>query len=442
MPSPYSTIWIAADSSDGGRKVPIKIAEDFLRENSVLVDETTRDIDDLLLALTNKEEENSKPLLCLRCRISRPVFFEINSLYNKFKSQYPDLEKVDMAACLLNDSGEIYLRGSPVNTSDEKKTSRKLLTWNVFQEMKDKGSRPFGVEVIQTFDAGRGASLSTWAKRKVLGNSELKKHFVSAGLLLNSPWSLIADSSTKRVKEACERFGIWGDQANDLEKLHSSYLIHYPKAKERHREKTGKNYGWEPDREFLKSLNPKQENEEKLLQLDRVIRDYINCGKNNVSIEENIEKFRNLSDVVVGDEEDNNSDNSALIKTILSILKTKALQILRGIIDADSLKWEKKPERKLVWELYSKGFSQREIASRCERGQAFVSKLLKEKQLTESIAQESALELIKLPEFCSVSQDPEDVDRMIGTLRNHLTSSEQEGDIPPLCHWIFEIINS
>jgi len=31
---------------------------------------------------------------------------------------------------------------------------------------------------------------------------------------------------------------------------------------------------------------------------------------------------------------------------------------------------------------------------------------------------------------------------MIGALRNHLISSEQEGDTPPLCQWIFEIINS
>ena len=96
----------------------------------------------------------------------------------------------------------------------------------------------------------------------------------------------------------------------------------------------------------------------------------------------------------------------------------------------------------MVWELYSKGFSQREIATRCERGQAFVSKLLKEKQLTESIAQESALELIRLPQFLSASQDPEALDRMIGALRNHLISSEQEGNTPLLCQWIFEIINS
>ena len=70
---------MAADSSDGAKEIPLKIADDFLRENSVLVDETTRDIDDLLFSLIDKGAENAEPLLCLRCRTSRPVFFEITS---------------------------------------------------------------------------------------------------------------------------------------------------------------------------------------------------------------------------------------------------------------------------------------------------------------------------------------------------------------------------
>ena len=420
---------MAADSSDGAKEVPIKMADDFLRENSVLVDDTTRDIDDLLFSLIDKGDENAEPLLCLRCRTSRPVFFEINSLHKKYKGQYSDLEKADMAAFLLNDSGDIYLRGLQVKGSDSRKTFRKRLNWDVFQEMKDKGYRPFGVEVIQTFNPERGANLSTWAQRKVLGNSELKKYFRGSGLILISPWALIADTSKRRIKEACDAYGIWGKQAKDLEELHSSYLIHYPKAKDHYRKKTGKNYGWEPDLDFLESLTPKQDSDENLRHLDRVIRNYIVCEKNifNPQVEE--EKLPCIED-------------DSLIEIITGVLKTKAFPIIKETIDADRLKWDKKPERKMVWELYSKGFSQREIATRCERGQAFVSKLLKEKQLTESIAQESALELISLPQFLSASQDPEALDRMIGALRNHLISSEQEGDTPPLCQWIFEIINS
>ncbi len=420
---------MAADSSDGAKEVPIKMADDFLRENSVLVDDTTRDIDDLLFSLIDKGDENAEPLLCLRCRTSRPVFFEINSLHNKYKGQYSDLEKADMAAFLLNDSGDIYLRGLQVKGSDSRKPFRKRLNWDVFLEMKDKGYRPFGVEVIQTFNPERGANLSTWAQRKVLGNSELKKYFRGSGLILISPWALIADTSKRRIKEACDAYGIWGKQAKDLEELHSSYLIHYPKAKDHYRKNTGKNYGWEPDLDFLESLTPKQDSDENLRHLDRVIRKYIVCEKNIFNHQFEEEKLPCIED-------------DSLIEIITGVLKTKAFPIIKETIDADRLKWDKKPERKMIWELYSKGFSQREIATRCERGQAFVSKLLKEKQLTESIAQESALELISLPQFLSASQDPEALDRMIGALRNHLISSEQEGDTPPLCQWVFEIINS
>ena len=432
---------MAADSSDGAREIPLKIADDFLRENSVLVDETTRDIDDLLFSLIDKGAENAEPLLCLRCRTSRPVFFEINSLHNKYKGQYSDLEKSDMAACLLNDSGEIYLRGSQVKGSGSRKLSRKRLNWDVFLEMKDKGYRPFGVEVIQTFNPERGANLSTWAQRKVLGNSELKKYFRGSGLILISPWALIADTSKRRIKEACDAFGIWGKQAKDLEELHSSYLIHYPKAKDHYRKKTGKNYGWEPDVDFLESLTPKQDSDENLRQLDRVIRNYIVCEKNIFKSHVEEEKLPSIYDLVGDDEDENSYEDDALIEMIKGALKKKALPIIKETIDGERLKWEKKPKRKMVWELYSKGLNQREIACRSNSSQSYVSKILKEKELTESIAQESALELISLPQFRSVSQDAESIDRMIGAFRNHLISSEQEGDTPPMCQWFFEIIN-
>ena len=431
-----------ADSPDGAREFPIKIADDFLMKNSLLCDEATRDIDDLLFTIINKSDVNAQPLLCLRCRISHPIYLKLLNLHHKYKNQYFELEKADMASILLEDSGEIHSRGSQVTDSYSRKPSRKLLNWDVFLEIENEGYRPFGVEIIQTFNPERGANLSTWAQRKVLGNSELKKYFRSSGLILISPWALIADTSTRRVKKACDAYGIWGQEAKALEQIHTSYLIHYPEAKERYRKSNGKNYGWEPDIQFLQSLIPKQDSDEQLRKLDQVIRNFIVRKKNifNLKVEE-VDKCSGLCDLVGGDNDTNNDDNEALIESIASVLNTKALPILKETIDRDSLKWEEKPERKMVWELYSQGFSQREIASRCKKGQSFVSKLLKEKQLTESIAQESALELIQLPGFRSTSKDPEAVDRMIEALRIHLTSSEQQGSRTPLCQWISEIIN-
>ena len=101
----------------------------------------------------------------------------------------------------------------------------------------------------------------------------------------------------------------------------------------------------------------------------------------------------------------------------------------------------KDPTRKLAWELYSQGLSQRDIAIQCEHKQAWVSKLLAEKSLSENIAQEAAVELIRRSEFQPLRKDPEGVDRMIEQLRNYLISSEQEETKPLLRQMINEVLN-
>mgnify|MGYP001198834375 FL=1 len=95
----------------------------------------------------------------------------------------------------------------------------------------------------------------------------------------------------------------------------------------------------------------------------------------------------------------------------------------------------------MAWELYSQGLSQRDIASRCEHKQAWVSRLLSEKNLSENIAQEAAVELIRRPEFQPVRKDPQGVDRMIEQLRNYLFSSELEEKVPLLRQMIHEVLN-
>ena len=104
-------------------------------------------------------------------------------------------------------------------------------------------------------------------------------------------------------------------------------------------------------------------------------------------------------------------------------------------------KWQKDASRKLAWELYSQGMGQREIATRCDHKQGWVSKLLEEKTLSESIAQEASLSLVRRSGFQEIRKDPQGLDRMIEQLRNHLVSSEQEGDISPLRQMVKTALN-
>ena len=71
------------------------------------------------------------------------------------------------------------------------------------------------------------------------------------GILLFSHWSLIADSSRKRIISSWERCGEGKFNSKYIIKLYESYIVNYKKAKKDFKRKYGKISGWEPDRNFL-----------------------------------------------------------------------------------------------------------------------------------------------------------------------------------------------
>ena len=258
----------------------------------------------------------------------------------------------------------------------------------------------------------------------------------SCGILLISPWALIADSTPTRVKKAWERCGDGNFVIKDIESLHNSYLSQYKQAKELYKKSTGKNSGWVPDSSFLSSLKPPQKDRNGLLAIDKAIRQYLAGTSFTRQFEEGEE-----SQIENPYRDNDEESNTELIKLIQQSLERSAKSIVKNVINADRAKWDKDPSRKKAWELYSQGLSQRDIASRCEHKQAWVSKLLSEKTLSEKIAQEAAVELIRRPEFQPVRKDPQGVDRMIEQLRNYLFSSEQEEKVPLLRQIIHEVLN-
>ena len=110
------------------------------------------------------------------------------------------------------------------------------------------------------------------------------------------------------------------------------------------------------------------------------------------------------------------------------------------MINQDKKKWDKDKSRKLAWELYIQGLSQREIAKKCEHKQSWVSKLLPEKNISESIAQESALILLRINEFSSLRNDINGIERLVESLKNHLINSELNEKRPLLKQLIKEAI--
>ena len=65
-----------------------------------------------------------------------------------------------------------------------------------------------------------------------------------------------------------------------------------------------------------------------------------------------------------------------------------SVHVANQIIKKDRTKWIKDPSRKNAWMLYGEGLSQREIASKCDHKQGWVSKLIPENKISEEIAQD------------------------------------------------------
>ena len=295
--------------------------------------------------------------------------------------------------------------------------------------------KPFTAEIISEFNSSL-SNLTTWTKNKVQGSPELKSYLKKCGILLISPWALIADSSSKRITEAWDRCGEGVFKTPYIKKLYESYIYEYKKAKAIYKEQTGKISGWHPDENFLKSLNPPQENKETLLLLDKALRKYLSAIYMPRQFENNEESQ------IQSFEEDIDDDSKInLISKIELVLRNCGEPIIKELINQDEKKWSKDKSRKLAWELYTDGLSQREIAIRCEHKQSWVSKLIPEKKISEMIAQEAAIILLRIKEFSSLKNDINGIERLVESLKNHFINAELNERRPLLKQLIKEAVD-
>ncbi len=280
--------------------------------------------------------------------------------------------------------------------------------------------KPFSAEVISEYNP-KLSNLSTWTRNKVQGNYDLKSYLKSFGLLLISPWALIADSSRSMIIKAWERCGEGQLKLNYVEKIYNSYIHKYKKAKESYKQRTGKISGWIPDEEFLISLDPPQKNTSNLLLIDKAIRQYKSGIESARSFENNEENQieNNYND-------DNDFIRKDLTQKINKTLVSFSTVMIKKIINQDKNKWGKDEARKLAWKLYGDGLSQRDIAYKCSHKQGWVSKLIPEKRIAEEIAQDAAIEILKINELNFLKKDPDGMERLIETLKNYLLNTEDK----------------
>lgn len=408
-------------SQKGGLKLNWKnldIDTSFLERYDLLNIEQDENIDNLLLQITQEEPRNKDSLMALRCKVSHSIVKKIKQIHEK----YQDSDRIninEMYVILLDDNGEDYLKILSTEKSQKASYIKKIFCWETIKFMeKNKNINPFSAEIISQFNSSL-SNLSTWTFNKVQGNNKLKSYLIKCGILLQTKWSLIADSSSRRIIEAWNRCGEGAFTSEYIKKLYDSYIKEYKKAKIIYKKEKGKTSGWQPDEEFLKSLDPPQKNTDVFDALDNALRNYL-TGVYKIEYKEDYEDFGALStEANIEDELD-----KKLIKKIESSLRNCGKPIIKELIKKDKQKWAKDKSRELCWQLYGDGLSQREIASRCEHKQAWVSKMIPEKKISESIAQETAIVLLRIEDFSDLKKDPDGIDRLVDGLRNHLINSE------------------
>ena len=186
---------------------------------------------------------------------------------------------------------------------------------------------------------------------------------------------------------------------------------------------------------FLKSLNPPQDNKETLLLLDKALRKYLSAIYTPRQFENNEESQIQSFEEDIDDDSKNN-----LISKIEITLRNCGEPIIKELISQDKKKWDKDKSRKLAWELYSQGLSQREIATKCAHKQGWVSKLLKEKNLSETIALQTLIKLSKLPIMKHLRKNPSELDKARESLRNQILNPKQYGNRSLMQYWIYEAL--
>ena len=396
--------------------------------------EVSEDFDKKLLSFTKNNPSSKDSLLALRCRVSFPIYEKVNLIHKQFSNQY-EIKLDEMLVILLDDSGDNYLRLPSELDSKKNKFIRKTFSWETILDMKNnKFIKPFSAEVISEYNP-KLSNLSTWTRNKVQGNYDLKSYLKSFGLLLISPWALIADSSRSMIIKAWERCGEGQLKLNYVEKIYNSYIHKYKKAKESYKQRTGKISGWIPDEEFLISLDPPQKNTSNLLLIDKAIRQYKSGIESARSFENNEENQieNNYND-------DNDFIRKDLTQKINKTLVSFSTEMIKKIINQDKNKWGKDEARKLAWKLYGDGLSQRDIAYKCSHKQGWVSKLIPEKRIAEEIAQDAAIEILKIKELNFLKKDPDGMERLIETLKNYLLNTENKNNVCILRNLIKEEI--
>jgi hypothetical protein len=382
---------------------------------------------DLALLKVSQAAPDPLPLLCLRCRISHALEGWLKATHSAFRQKH-GIELDAMASYGLDDDGEL--------TIPTGKDSTTAFVYAELASLPNQLLSPFSAEVLRSYDPAL-CGLPHWAKLKIQAHNDLKAYFRQHGLLLISDWALLRNSSTTRVRQACEQHLKSADTIEFLCRLHGRYGPLYDAAKVVHKQKTGKASGWHPDRLFLRELAPDDDpftTSDRLKAIAQAIRRFMTV-KASQSLDQAAEAgfepvdASTLSSSGQGDAPSPQELNALIHAALHRAMDQHMPQMLASIGKNAQL-------LRCLWAGWADGLKQRPLAERCGTSQGTVSKQLNPELQAQTIATAAAVELKRHPAFASCGQGVEAAERLVSALRNHLLDSEQEGDVAPLRRWV------
>lgn len=384
---------------------------------------------DQLLLEEARQNDDQGAFLCLRCRVSWPLEKRVSSLHRQFQSTY-GVELLELASYALDDTG-------------------RPLPYHPDPAAKARDHEPFGVEVIRSYQPQRG-NLGRWAKQKLMGQPALKAHLLQHGVLMIRDWALLGDTSHRQVVEAVSRLdGHIPPQT--AEALHRRYLPLYKQAKLQHIQATGRQQGWEPDEAFLLALEPQRPASDTKTMLEQIARAVRRLQSGRWQKQEAVlfdgDAMERWADKAVAEswgqaeaDEEQQELGQAALRLVEEAGQQYSEQLLQGL-SPESLDHQ-------IWQAWSEGLRQRQIAERCGTNQARVSRTVKEEIRAGEIAT-LALERLRraMPEqpqaaWAALFRSVQRLQEAEARLMNHLLQPEQEGGISPLRRWVQQALHS
>jgi hypothetical protein len=399
------------------------VAQQALVEHGLAESEAPSREHDQQLLQACEQTGDAGAFLCLRCRVSWPLEQRVRSLHQQNARNY-GVELIELMAFALDDTGRVL----PFQPEPER------------QERKQP-PQPFGVEVIRSYRPEL-SGLPHWGQQKLLGHGPMREYLRQRGVSLQRDWSLLGDTSPRRVVEAVSRFD-GGITPESAKAIHARYGQLYRPAKLNYLQKTGRQQGWEPDEAFLLAVDPDQppwqtkEFLERIAKAVRVLESGRWLKQESVLFDDDaVERLADAAAAEAWSEPDKGADfQEEDVWNLLEDVGVRYVAAMLGELEPEGLELR-------IWQAWSQGLRQRQIAERCGTNGARVSRTVQEEMRADEIATQ-ALERLRyaLPQqpsaqWAGLFRSVERLKQAERGLMNHLLKPEQEGGISPLRRWV------